>query len=156
MWLSTRESRLSRVRFSPWEPALTGHIQPMRVSSHGSDSTRESRLSQVRSNPWEPALTGLRVTSNNLGNKLNIEYYMVHSRLLCFNLSWAQCKVGHWICLTGSCRGLNLGYWALRSPKKSFDSITGGLGGHPGQNLGHFLINCHNVNFLKTFLVFMY
>ena len=47
----TRESRLSRVRFSPWEPALTGQIQPVRVGSYGSDSTRESRLSQVKFYP---------------------------------------------------------------------------------------------------------
>ena len=55
---STRESRLSRVRFNPWEPALMGQIRPVRVGSHGSDSTRESRLSRVKYNPWEPALTG--------------------------------------------------------------------------------------------------
>ena len=55
---STPESRLFRVRFNPWEPALTGQIQPVRAGSHGSDSTRESQLSRVWFNLWELALTG--------------------------------------------------------------------------------------------------
>ena len=59
MWLS-----------NPWEPALTGQIQPVRAGSHGSDSTRWSRLSRVRFNPWESALTGriqpVRASSHGL------------------------------------------------------------------------------------------
>ena len=55
---STPESRLFRVRFNPWEPALTGQIQPVRAGSHGSNSTRESPLSRVGFDPWEPALRG--------------------------------------------------------------------------------------------------
>ena len=87
---STRESRLSRVRFNPWEPALTGQIQPVRVSSHGSDSTCESQLSRVGFNPWESALTD-QIQSLRIGyhykffTKLSLQSKSTQGN---FNFSW--------------------------------------------------------------------